>query len=145
MSDIEKAKELFSAGEYTCVLVKDGKVFTSCLGGIAPMVGFIKDGADLNGFSASDRIVGKAAALLFVLAGVKEVFASVLSSAAEEVFAQHAVQYSFETATDVIINRAGTGPCPMENAVNGIDDPREAYDAINRTLEILRNEKRRIE
>ncbi len=144
MSDIEKAKELFSTGEYTCVLVKDDKILTSTLGGIAPMLGFIKDGVNLSGFSAADKIVGKAAALLFVLAGVTEVFSSVLSKKAEEILTRHAVEYSCETVTESIINRAGTGPCPMENAVAEVDDPREAYDEINRTLDILRNEKRRI-
>ncbi|PKM74405.1 MAG: DUF1893 domain-containing protein [Firmicutes bacterium HGW-Firmicutes-16] len=144
MSDIEKAKELFAGGEFTCVLVKDDKIYSSNLSGIAPMVGFIKDGVDLSGFSAADKIVGKAAALLFVLAGVKEVFASVLSKKAEAVFTKHGVLYSCETSADAIINRAGTGPCPMENAVNGVDDPRKAYDSIIRTLDILRNEKRRI-
>ncbi len=138
MTDIEHAKTLFQTGEYSCVLVKDTSILTSTLGGISPMVEFISEGIDLNGYSAADKLVGKAAALLFALAGVKEVFASVMSNQAEEVFLKHGVKCFCETHTAAIINRAGTDLCPMEKAVKDIEEPHKAFDAIKRTLDILR-------
>lgn len=138
MSDIERAQELLQTGEYTCVLTKADKVITATARGISPMVGFISNCTDLNGFSAADKIVGKAAALLFVLAGVKEVYAAVLSQKAQEVFLNHGIKFSCDTLAEAIINRAGTDLCPMEKAVADIDDPCAAFEAIKKTLDILR-------
>jgi len=138
MINIEQAKTLFQTGKYTCVLTKGETVFASTKSGNEPMIGFIENGFALDGFSAADKIVGKAAAMLFVLAGVKEVFAEVMSKQAEEVFFKHGVKCSSDTLADSIFNREGTDLCPMEKAVKDIEDPREAFDSIKRTLDILR-------
>jgi len=139
MNDIERAKELFQTGEYTCVLVKDDSVYTSATAGISPMLGFIGSGIDLNGFSAADKIVGRAAAMLFVLAGVKEVFTAVLSKQAEAVFIKHGIRFSCDTLTEAILNRSGTDLCPMEKAVGDIEEPPAAIEAIKKTLELLKS------
>ncbi|MFZ5975718.1 MAG: DUF1893 domain-containing protein [Bacillota bacterium] len=138
MTDIDHAKTLFLSGKYTCVLYKDGIVHTSALSGISPMVEFLTAGVNLNGFSAADKIVGKAAAMLFVLAGVAEVYAPVMSEQAVKVFLKYGVQYSCDTLTQGIVNRAGTGPCPMEQAVKDIEDPTDAFDEIKQTLDLLK-------
>ena len=139
MSDIERAKALFESGDYTCVLCKGETVLTSTLSGIFPMLAFIKNDTNLSGYSAADKIVGKAAAMLFVLAGVKEVYASVMSRQAEEVFNRFGILYSCDTLAENIINRNGTGLCPMEEAVSDIDEPQAAFEAIKRTMEALRD------
>ena len=138
MTDFERAKELLKTGDYTCVLVKGDMVYTAVSRGISPMLEFISSGTDLIGFSAADKIVGKAAAMLFVLAGVKEVFASVLSKQAQEVFIKHGVKCSCDMMTDTVINRTGNDICSMEKAVRDIDEPQSAYEIIKRTLIILR-------
>lgn len=139
MSDIDRAKALYQTGKYTCVLLKGETVYASTKSGIAPMIGFIENGFELNGFSAADKIVGKAAAMLFVLAGVKEVFAVVMSGQAEALLLNHGVACSYDTLTDSIINREGTDLCPMEKAVKEIEEPQAAFEAIKHTLNILRN------
>ena len=138
MTDIENAQAIFHTGKYTCVLTKGETVYASTKSGIAPMIGFIKNSFDLNGFSAADKIVGNAAALLFVLAGVKEVYAAVLSQQAQEVLTKHGVSCTYDTLAESIINRVGDDFCPMEKAVADIDEPHAAFEAITRTLDILR-------
>ncbi|MGE5474672.1 MAG: DUF1893 domain-containing protein [Ignavibacteriales bacterium] len=137
MTNIEQAQKLFLSGGYTCVLCKDDITHTSTLSGITPMVEFITAGIDLNGFSAADKIVGKAAAMLFVLAGVKEIYASVMSEQALKVFLKYGVQYSYDTLTQTIVNHAGTGLCPMEQTVKDIENPSDAFEAIKHTLDFL--------
>ncbi|MBQ9481796.1 MAG: DUF1893 domain-containing protein, partial [Clostridia bacterium] len=63
MNDISRAKKLL-ADSITCALVKGEEVYLSERSGIAPMMGFIGSEIDLAGFSAADKIVGKAAAML---------------------------------------------------------------------------------
>jgi len=138
MTNIDYAKTLFLSGKYTCVLCKDDIIHTSTLSGISPMVEFITAGINLNGFSAADKIVGKAAAMLFVLAGVTEVYACVMSEQAVKVFLKYGMQYYCDKLTQAIINRAGIGLCPMEQAVKDIENPSDAFDAIKRTLELFK-------
>ncbi len=120
MSDISIAID--SLDGHTIALCKDGNVITSDERGIAPMIGFIRNGTDLTGYSVADKIVGKAAAMLFVKAGITEVHAQVLSEKGKAVLEKHSIKYSFDTLTENIINRKGTGICPMELAVEDIDD-----------------------
>ena len=79
-SDLYAARlRLLQDSTLTCVLCKDAVFYSSSQKGIAPMMTFLDDGTPLRGFSAADRIVGKAAAMLFALAGVREVFAEVIT------------------------------------------------------------------
>ncbi|MCM1321915.1 MAG: DUF1893 domain-containing protein [Bacteroides sp.] len=140
--DAIKAKELFSSGKYTCVLVKDGVVHTSVLTGIAPLLAFIENGTALEGFSAADKIVGKAAALLFTFLGIKELYTPVLSEAARGVLEAHGILYHADTIAEEIINRSGTGCCPMECAVRHISEPKDAVPALKNALSLLRAKSR---
>lgn len=136
MKDITKAKTILESG-YTCVLVKGKMSFTSKQNGIVPMVKFLNDGIGLEGFSVADKIVGKAVAMLFVLAKVKEVYAEVLSKTAISVLEANGIAYSYKILTDNIINRQGTGLCPMEETVKDIFDCKQAYEKIKVKLASL--------
>lgn len=137
MRDIDIAKANLE-GHSIC-LCKDGKFFTKDDKGISPMVDLIGEDADLKGYSVSDLIVGKAAAMLFVLSGISCVHAVVLSQSGEDYLKSHNIEYTYDTLTERIINRMGTGACPMETAVENIDDPKEGYEAIVKKREELRN------
>ncbi len=132
MSDISRAKKFFETGKYTCVLCKDEQLYLSEKKGIAPVLDLIESGTSLEGFSAADKIIGRAAALLFILGGAVSVYGEVMSKGAAELFEKHGIRYSYETLTERIINRTGTGICPMEEATKGIDDPAEALEAIRK-------------
>ena len=73
MNDLEKAKEILEKGNYTCVICKGDTVYTSVDRGVAPVISFIDNKTDISGFSVADKVIGKAAAMLFSLAGVKEI------------------------------------------------------------------------
>lgn len=138
MNDLNRAKALLeSAPQYTCVLCLGETVYTDEQKGIAPMMSFLDRGVCLRGFSVADRIVGKAAALLFVLAGVRAVYAQVLSEGGMRVLAQHGIPFEYDTLTPAIINRKGTGLCPMEQAVRDIGTPEQARQAIRTAMERL--------
>lgn len=136
--NLEKAIELLNSGRYTCVLCKDDIVYKSTETGIKPMMEFISKGYDLNGFSAADKIVGKAAAMLFVLTGVKTVYGEVMSEKAVHFLDKNDIPSVHKKLTPMIINRMGTDLCPMEKTVVDIDDPKEAYFALIETIKRLK-------
>ncbi len=129
-NDSTKARELLNAGNYTCVVCKDGTFLTATHRGVRPLLDWLDAGQDLRGFSAADRVVGRATAFLYVLLGVKDVYARVMSRPAAQVLAQHGVAVHYDTLTEGIVNRAGTGPCPFEDAVMQITHPQDALSAI---------------
>lgn len=45
----------------------------------------------------------------------------------KEFLEKHGISVSFETLTDVIINREGTGMCPVERKVLDIDDVEQSF------------------
>ena len=137
MNDLEKAKQLLNSGSYTCVLCRGDRVYTSSLRGVKPLVEFYRSNTDFNGFSAADKVVGRATAFLYILLGVKAVFARVISRSALEVFAENGVAAVYDTLTPNIINRRGDGICPFEQAVLCTKNPNEAFEIIcNKIIEL---------
>lgn len=133
-ADLISAMETFNTGEYTAVLCKGDRTCTSTERGVKPIVAWINSEIGFAGFSAADKIVGKAAAFLYVLLGVKAVYAQVMSEAAIRVFADSGIEYQCDISVKNIINRTGTGICPMEETVNELSDPKEALKAIRAKL-----------
>lgn len=129
-NDLTQARGLLDTGDYTCVVCRDGTVHTATERGVKPLLSWLDSGLDLKGFSAADRVVGRATAFLYCLLGVKEVYARVMSRPAADVLASRGIAAQTETLVEGIINRKGTGPCPFEAAVMEIEDAEEALDAI---------------
>ncbi len=125
--------------DLTCIVQKGDRILTSRRRGIRPLLEWIAQGEDLRGASAADKIVGKAAALLYVLMGVNEVFAGTLSESGLAVLTRKGIRVEYAVLTPHIVNRAGTGLCPMEETVLAVDDPAAAYAALREKAEQLRN------
>ena len=130
MKDIEKAKELLFKNDYTCVLCKGDTVYTSHSKGIAPILELLESQTDISGFCVADKIVGKAAAMLYSLGKVKQIFACVLIESAAEYLTLKKIPFSCITLTQKIINRQGTDICPMEKCVKNISCEKEALSAL---------------
>ena len=135
--DAEKAKAILEQNGYTCVLCCGEAVSHSIYRGVRPLVDFLDSGADYAGFSAADKVVGKATAFLYVLLGVREVYAGVLSDAAAAVFEVYGIPYFCGQRVPAIRNRSNTGFCPMEQATRDIQDPAQALAAVRNTLKKL--------
>lgn len=132
--NLEKAVEILNNGGYTCVLCGNGKTCTSNERGVKPLLEWLDGDLDLKGFSAADKVVGKAAAFLYVLLGVSEVYSRVVSEGALSVFESNGIRCVYDTRVANIINRAGMGFCPMEEAVRGLTSPDKALAAIKSKL-----------
>lgn len=138
MTDIERAKQILISEDCTCAVCKGNSIHISQKRGVAPLMELLDGGADIRGYSAADKAVGKAAAMLFVLLGTNEIYAAVMSRGAKAVFDEHGIKYSCGEEVEYIVNRQKNGMCPMERAVRDIDDPAEAPKKIKETIEKLR-------
>ena len=107
--------------------------------GIAPLLGLYDSArASLHGAIVVDKVVGRAAAAICAAAGVAAVEACLMSRAAADFLATHGIPARADAYTPAIRNRAGTGNCPLEEAVAGLDNPAEMIAAVRGALKRLR-------
>ena len=139
MNDLEKAKQVLIDQNCTCVLCLGDQIYQSQLRGVQPLLQLLDSDKNFSGFSAADKVVGKATAMLYRLLGVRAVWGGIMSSGAIQVLEDAHIQISWDQQVDYVINRAGTGPCPMEAATAQITDPQAALSAIRLTLQTLRS------
>ncbi len=137
-TDLENAIKILQESGSTCVLCREETVLRSTARGVAPLLQWLRSGEDTCGFSAADKVVGKGAALLYSLLGVRRVYGHVMSLAAVKALRKNGIEAHWGTLTEAIRNRDNTGLCPIETAVSQIDDPEEALPVILSTLENLK-------
>lgn len=136
-ADLQNARAYMEDKSCTCVLCRGETLFSSRHRGVRPLLDFLDSGRDFRGFSAADKVVGRATAFLYCLLGVRELYAHVLSDGAAEVLRSQGILFFCESRVPGIRNRAGDGPCPMEKATMNITDSEEALAAIREALKRL--------
>lgn len=134
MTDLERAKALLTDGGYTVVLCRADVTHTDTRRGVAPLLVLLDRGEDVSGYAAADKVVGKAAAFLYLRLGVAVVHAAVISTPAYDLLTAHGIDTTYDTLVPAIRNRAGDGFCPMETVTLPLTDPVEAETAIRKRL-----------
>ena len=138
MDALIKAKTLLEQEGHTLVLCLDDTVHTSQRRGVAPLLALLEQKTPVAGFAAADKVVGRATAFLYGLLGVSRVYGRVMSQPALAVLEKHGIEAHYEQLVPHIVNRQGTGICPMEQATAGIEDPQEALAAVKAALDRLK-------
>ena len=136
----EEAKTVLGTDGITCIVLKAGNdPLISRVRGVKPIVGWIEEGADLKDAAVFDTIVGRAAAMMYILAGVGFVYGRVMSRGGAAELEKAGISYEAGEYTDRIVNRQGTGMCPMEETVLEITDPEEAFSALKAKIAALQS------
>ena len=133
MTDLEFAKDMLSQG-HTCAAYNGTSFMFSDQRGVAPLLKWLEDKRDLSEFSVADKVIGRGAAFLYVLLGAKNIFAHVISASALELLISHGIRISYDECVPRIINRAGTGVCPIEESLMNVNRADEALSIIKNTL-----------
>lgn len=137
MDLLEEAKSKLHESDASLVALKNGEVRISHKKGIAPIMTLLEEDAEfLRGAYVADRIIGKAAALLLIHAGIERLYARTISEHAVQALDDHFMSYEYDKLVPHIINREGTGICPMEKLVLEISEPGEAYERLRESLQV---------
>ena len=134
---IDTARQKLINGGYTCVLLTDGFEYTSYDRGVKPLLALLQSNRSFSGAFAADKCVGAGAAHLYVLLGIRAVWANVISASAIEVLKNNQIEVYYDKSVPYIINRKGDGMCPIESAVASAKSSTEAYDLIIAALKQL--------
>lgn len=131
MNDIDKAKLLLEKENAACAAVCGKNSLLSWDKGIRPLLNWLEaDRNSLSGWSVADKIVGRAAAFLFIYADVRAVYGRIMTRGAYLLLTTAKIDTHYGDLCGHILNRTGTDICPMEKAVQEINEPSQAYEAL---------------
>ena len=140
MQDLELAKKQLYDKQLTLAIVKNEHVIYET--DAHRISGFMRAidtlGSQLCGASVADKVAGKALALLCVYAGIREVYAEVLSKKAQEIFNQNQVTCQWLQIVDNVLDLNKTGVCPFEKAAAVITNPVDSYEVFKALLEKMK-------
>ena len=139
--ELERAKELMIFEGYTCVITLDGITFKSKETGVRPLLDWLYSGNKYAGWRLCDKVVGKAAAYLHIILGVREIYAEVISEPAKTLLEENNVTVNADTIVPAILNEAKDGPCHLETAVENITDINDSIMAIELALKRMEKNK----
>ena len=118
----------------TCAASDGSTLLSSEKRGVAPLLGWLEQKYDLSDFTVADKVVGKGAAFLYLLLGVKYLYAGVISLPALELLRKNGVFVTYSACVAAIRNRDNTGFCPIESAVLDCNSPEQALIKIKKRL-----------
>ena len=112
---IEELIDLLHSGGYSCAIANRDIIRTFTQRGVADLYDLLTQEPDfLKGALIADKVVGKGAAALMILGGIKELHTDIISSKALELVQDSDIKVSFIQEVPFIWNRDHTGWCPVE-------------------------------
>lgn len=116
----------------TCVIIKDGQIYQAETSGIRPLLNWLEETpCPLTDGDVADRVVGKAAAMLFRYAKIHSLYTEIISEHALQALQNSDIEVSYDTLVPYVKNRDQSGMCPMEAKVLEMDDPTQAYRILS--------------
>lgn len=130
---MSKEFERFTKGKFALeIRQKEKIIFRSKREGVGGLLMFIqKHGRSRRDLIIFDKIIGKAAALLFAYLGAKEVYGVIGSKEAAKTLRKFKIKFYFRKTVENILNKAKTGSCPMEK-LSRTKTPEELYNLLKR-------------
>lgn len=115
------------------VVYKDGETAAFDGRGLVPLVNYL-DKSDFKGAYVFDKVVGRAAAYLYVYGNADYVYADTISKPAKEILKEHKIKFDSAKTVDEIQNKSKTGLCPFEELTKNAENPAQAYGMIYKKL-----------
>lgn len=132
MTNLEKAKnELYRTNASLVVIYAEGECKTYYQNRIKDIKEILqKDRNALKGAVIADKVIGKVASSILTIAGVKEIYADVMSKYAVPILEENSIKYEYKNLVDYIQNNDKTGMCPMENKYKEENDINKIYQEM---------------
>ncbi|MDE7148815.1 MAG: DUF1893 domain-containing protein [Bacteroidales bacterium] len=130
--------DLLHAEGCSCVIRNGTEIRTFRQRGVADLYDlYTDDPTFMAGVDIADKVVGKGAAALMRLGGIRAVYADVISEPAADLLTEGGISVTFGQKVPHIVNRRGDGFCPLETVC--LDVPFERiFPVIRQFVERLR-------
>lgn len=134
--EIEELIEILHKGNYSCVIFNHGEIVKCSDRGIRDLLRILETSpATLDGAMVADKVVGKGAAALMISGHVRQIYADVLSRPARTLLNSTDIRVSYGDLVECIINRTGTGICPVETLCKECNSAEECLPLIKRFVD----------
>lgn len=128
ITEMTYVRQMLSIGGYKLVVCAKDSVHVSEDSGLDSLLSLVGEDTWI-GAAAADKVVGKAAAMLFVLLRVKSLYAEVITETAKAVLEAQGIECVYGTLVERLIDADGK-VCPSELAVENVVDPSDAPAAL---------------
>ena len=130
MTNIDIVKEkLYDSNASLVVLYQNGTCKEYYNRRIEDIVAILLENKDaLKGAIIADKVIGKVAGSVLAVAGIKELYADIISELAIPVLDKNGIKYEYNNKVDFIQNNDKTGMCPMENKFKDENDLNVIYN-----------------
>lgn len=137
---MEDLISLLHLGGYSCVIANGENIRTFTQRGVADLYDLlVREPEFLKGAKIADKVVGKGAAALMILGGVKELYTDVISQNALDLFQSSEVKVGFSEKVPFIWNRDHSGWCPVETMCKEEKSAENILPLIHDFLERMRS------
>lgn len=129
MTNLEIVKEkLYTTNASLVVLYSNGECKEYYQNRIKDIKEILRENREaLQGAIIADKVIGKVASSILTVAGVKEIYADVMSKYAIPVLDKNNIKYEYKNLVDYVQNNEKTGMCPMENKYKEENDINKIY------------------
>lgn len=132
---MKRVVDILHSEQCSCVVENRGEIHTFFGRGVKDLYTLYTTRPDiLHGALIADKVVGRAAAALMIMGGVKQVYADTISELALELFSQTDIKVDFGDRVPHIINRNKTDMCPMERSTQHLNSLDTIIDAIDKFI-----------
>ena len=132
---IEDLTSVLHREQCSCVIYNRGTLTFCHQRGVRDLYQILTgDPAVLSGAMVADKVIGKGAAALMILGGVRLVYADVISRPALDLLSTASVSVSYRECVPNIINRMGTGICPVESLCEDCVSAIDCFPLIERFI-----------
>ena len=137
-SEQEIIEALF-AEKCSCIIGNEDDIRVFRERGVKDLYRLLKEEPEfLKDAFIADKVVGKAAAALMVLGGVKNIFAAVISTPALEFLEKAGITIEYTQKVPHIVNRTQTGWCPLELRCYEMKTPEECLQQIEKFIQTIK-------
>ncbi len=134
-SPVEELAALLHRGNHSLVLARGSNIRCFDGRGVSDLYHLLQEEPQaLRSASLADKVVGKGAAALMILGGVREVYADVICEDAVSLLARHGVYTTWGSRVPAISNRNHTGLCPVEECCKDCRTAEECLPKIRAFL-----------
>lgn len=114
--------DMLNAQGLSLLVFNHGELTTHANRGIQDLLQLISEQPErLNGAVAADKVIGKSAAVIMIVGGVKEVHTNLICTPARELFEKEGILVFATEEVPMILNRDKSGMCPMDTQIANIE------------------------
>ena len=135
---LEQLKTYLEKEDVVCAVYNGKDLLTSDLKGIRPWIHWLRECPErLEDAIVVDKVVGKAAAMLMVVAKIKALYTPIISEQAVQYLKHESIALEYDDIVEFISNANRNGMCVMEATVIDTVDAHEGYQQLLQKIQQL--------